>query len=312
MQVFTFILFNNIAPIFIIIYLGYLLTSKFDLDIFTLSKLNFYIFVPALVFVKVYQTDVNMEFLTAILFGIIILSLLAGIGWIISTLMNHKVSTSTALNNSIMFYNSGNFGLPLIMLVFSDTPYAGYAVSVQIMILLVQNLTTNTIGFFNAGRGQMHYSDSIKKILKMPAIYGITAAIILKFIDLDLSQFFFWPSIEYLKNGLIPIALLTLGTQLYHTKFSFKNWDVYIASLTRLIGGPILAYILINIMGIEGIMAQVLFISSSVPSAVNTALIAVEFNNEPDFASQVVMTSTILSAVTLSIVIYLSQLLFSI
>lgn len=57
-------------------------------------------------------------------------------------------------------------------------------------------------------------------------------------------------------------------------------------------------------------MAQVLFISSSVPSAVSTALIAVEFNNEPDFASQVVMTGTLMSAVTVTAVIYLSKIIF--
>ncbi|MFW6265109.1 MAG: AEC family transporter [Bacillota bacterium] len=312
MEIFTFILFNNIAPIFIIIYLGYLLTSKFDLDIFTLSKLNFYIFVPALVFVKVYETEIKLEFLTAILFGLIILALLSLLGWIIARIMDHEVSMSTALTNSIMFYNSGNFGLPLVMLVFANTAYASYAVSVQIMILVVQNLTTNTIGFFNAGRGQMHYLDSIKKILKMPAVYGITLAILIKLVNIEIDHLFFWPSIEHLQNGLISVALLTLGTQLYHTNFTFKNKDVYIASLTRLIGGPILAYLLLTIMGIDGVMAQVLFISSSVPSAVNTALIAVEFNNEPDFASQVVMTSTLLSAITLTIVIYLSQYLFAI
>lgn len=237
MQVFTFILFNNIFPIFIIISLGYLLTKKFNLDIFTLSKLNFYIFVPSLVFVKVYQTEIRTEFLTAILFGITILICLALLGWTISYLLNHKVTKANALQNSIMFYNSGNFGLPLIMLVFGNTPQASYAVSIQIMILLVQNLTTHTIGFFNAGRGQMHYLDSIKKILKMPAVYSITTAVLLKFIDFDLTQLTIWPALEYLKNGLIPVALLTLGAQLYNTEFRFKSVDIYIASLTRLLGG---------------------------------------------------------------------------
>lgn len=312
MNVFSYILFNNIAPLFIIIYLGYLLTSKFDLDIFTLSKLNFYIFVPALVFVKVYETEIQLEFFKAILFGVLILVLLYIFSWMISKIMKNKVSMSTALSNSIMFYNSGNFGLPLIMLVFSNTMYASYAVSIQIMILIVQNLTTNTIGFFNAGRGQMNYIDSIKKILKMPVIYGITLAFLIKIFGFNIDQYFFWPSIKYLESALIPIALLTLGTQLYHTKFSFKNKDVYIASFTRLIGGPILAFLLLKLMGIDGVMAQVLLISSSVPSAVNTALIAVEYNNEPDFASQTVMTSTLLSAISLTVVIYLSQYLFTV
>lgn len=310
MEIFSFILFNNIFPIFVIISLGYLLTWKFELDIFTLSKLNFYIFIPALIFVKVYETEIEAGFLKVILFSILILVLLALFGWIISYLMNHKVSKANALQNSVMFYNSGNFGLPLIMLVFNGTPHATYAVSIQIMILMVQNLMTNTIGFFNAGRGQMHYLESIKKILKMPSVYAIIGAVILKFINYDLTDFFVWPALEYMKDGLISVALLTLGTQLYNTEFRFKNPDIYVASLIRLLGGPILAYLLINIMGIEGIMARVLFISSSVPTAVNTALIAVEFKNEPDFASQVVMTSTLLSSITLMAVIYLSQILF--
>jgi malate permease and related proteins len=53
-------------------------------------------------------------------------------------------------------------------------------------------------------------------------------------------------------------------------------------------------------------------ISSSIPTAVNTALIAVERNNHPDFASMAVMTSTILSSITLVIVVYVSRLIFSI
>lgn len=312
MQVFTFILFNNISPIFIIIALGYILTKKFELDIYTLSKLNFYIFIPSLVFVKVYQTDIKIDFLKAFLFGITILICLALLGWIISYLMNHKASKANALLNSIMFYNSGNFGLPLIMLVFGSTPHVSYAVSIQIMILLIQNLATYTVGFFNAGRGQMHYLDSIKKIFEMPAIYGIAAAVLLKFVDFDFTQLPVWTALEYLKNGLIPVALLTMGAQLYNTDFKFKSMDIYAASLTRLLGGPVLAYLLINILGIEGVMAQVLFISSSVPSAVSTALIAVEFKNEPDFASQVVMTTTLMSAVTLTAVIYLSNIIFKI
>ncbi|MFW6022649.1 MAG: AEC family transporter [Halanaerobiaceae bacterium] len=312
MAIFGFILFNNILPIFILAYLGYFLASKFELDIYTLSKVYIYVFLPGLVFIQVYTTDINLEFLTALLFALLLLILLGVMGWFVSKIFNYKVSMSTALNNSIMFYNCGNFGLPLVMLIFGDTPYDSYAVSVQIMILIVQNIATFSIGFLNAGRGQMHYKDTIKKALKMPALHAVLAAVLFRYININLMDYFFWPSIEYIKDGMVPVALLTLGIQLYNTKFNLKNWDVYIASLTRLLGGPILAYILISIMGIEGVMAQVLFISSSVPSAVNTALIAVEFDNEPDFASQVVMTSTILSAVTLTGVIYFSQYLYSI
>ena len=45
------ILYSVILPVFIIIGVGWLLDRKFQLDLPTLSKLNFYVFVPALMFV---------------------------------------------------------------------------------------------------------------------------------------------------------------------------------------------------------------------------------------------------------------------
>jgi hypothetical protein len=44
------------------------------------------------------------------------------------------------------------------------------------------------------------------------------------------------------------------------------------------------------------------------PTAVNVALTSMEFDNNPEFASQAVLTSTVFSAVTLTIVIILAQL----
>ncbi|MNP05096.1 hypothetical protein D3C76_970390 [compost metagenome] len=51
-------------------------------------------------------------------------------------------------------------------------------------------------------------------------------------------------------------------------------------------------------------------ISSALPTAVNTALIAVERKNHPDFASQAVMVATLSSAVTLVLVVYISRIIF--
>jgi hypothetical protein len=309
-SIFLFILLNNIAPIFLIIYLGYILSKKFNLDIASLSKLNFYIFVPALSLVKIYQTDIDTNLLKVLLYAVVFLGVLMTVATIIARFRGYSTSMKNAFKNSIMFYNSGNFALPLVTLVFADTQYAAYAVSIQIMVLLVQTLTTNTLGFYNAGRGQMHYKETIKKVFRMPPAYAVMLGIMLKWIPYDFTQSFLWPAINYMKNGLVPVALLTLGVQLSLTKFNFRNIEVYLTSLVRLIGGPVLAYLLILFLRIDGVMAQVLLISSSVPSAVNTALIAVEFDNEPDFASQVVLTTTVLSLFTLTGVIFISKYIF--
>ena len=56
--------------------------------------------------------------------------------------------------------------------------------------------------------------------------------------------------------------------------------------------------------------SQALFIDSAMPTSVNSAVIAQEYNNHPNFAAQIVLFSTMISAITVSIVIYFSRILF--
>ncbi len=56
-------------------------------------------------------------------------------------------------------------------------------------------------------------------------------------------------------------------------------------------------------MSIEGIAAQVLIIGAGAPTAVNSVLMAVEFDGDATYASETVFTSTVFSAITVSIVV---------
>lgn len=320
MSVFLYILTHNIIPIFTLITLGYIMGKKFQLDIYTLSKINFYIYVPLFVFVNLYTTTIPFEMLKALVFATCMLVLHLILGKVLSCIFHFDQRMENAFTNSIAFYNSGNIGVPLITLVFSsmpfvingETPYLNLALTTQIMVLVVQNISTNTLGFFNAGRATLHWKDSIAKILRMPTIYAIPLALILKTLPYDLTKFPLWPAFTYAQNGLISVALITLGVQLSRTTFDFTQKKVYLSVVTRLIGGPILALFLIYLFRFEGIVAQTLMISSGVPTAVNSALIAVEYDNCPDFASQAVLLSTLLSAISLSVVIFAARMLFPI
>jgi len=318
MSVFLFILTNNILPIFTLIFVGYLIHKKFQIDILSLTKLNFYVFVPAFTFVNLYETDIPLDMIKVLSGAVILLGINMLLGTLITGLKKHDKSLKYAFKNALMFYNSGNIGIPLIILVFSSppfvvdgqTPYLTLALTAQIMVLIVQNLALNTLGFINANNANMHFKDSLFQILKMPTIYAVPLALLLKLIPYDMTGFPLWPALNYARNGLVPIALITLGVQLSRTTFKLADRDVYIAVILRLIGGPVIAFVIAKILGLEGVLGQVFFISSAVPTAVNTALIAVECDNHPDFASHVVMLSTLLSSITLVLVIYFARILF--
>jgi predicted permease len=294
------------------------LGKKFDLNIFTLSKLSFYVFIPGFIFFNLYTTDLNLNMLKVLLFCILNMITNDLLSRGVARIRKYDVGMTNAFKNSIMFNNSGNIGLSLITLIFGSAPFIingeelflGEALATGIIVLVFTNITMNTIGFYNAGSAKMKFKDSIRQIFTMPSIYAIPLALILKQVNFDITATPIWSSIEYVKDGLVPMALITLGVQLSKTKFDFKNMDVHISVFTRLIIGPILALALIYLLGFSGVIAQTLFIVYSVPTAVNTALIAVECDNNQDFASQVVVVSTVFSTITLSLAVFAARVIF--
>ncbi len=318
MSVFLFIITNNIIPIFTLVILGFMMNKKFDLNINTLSKLTFYIFVPSFTFVNLYTTKIPLEMLKVVAIMLLVTLMNMVAVFIISKLRKHEKGFKNAFTNSALFFNSGNIGIPLITLVFSGapfvvdgkTPYLETALTVQVVIMVVQNIILNTLGFINAGSSSMGWKKSLYSVFKMPIIYMAPLAFILKFVPYDMTRLVIWPALNYAKEGLIAVALITLGIQLSRTSFELGNKEVYLSTAIRLLGGPIFAFFLISLFQVRGIVAQVVLISSGLPTAVNTALIAMEYDNYPDFASQAVITTTLFSAISLVFVIYLARTIF--
>ncbi len=318
MSIFLYILSHNIIPIFALVALGFLLGKKFELHIFSLSKLLFYLFIPAFIFVNLYITELKMDMLTIFLCGLLILITNDLVARVVARIRHYDVGLTNAFKNSIMFNNSGNIGVSLITLIFTSgpfvingqTPYLHQAITAQIIILVLQNMSVNTLGFYNAGRATLSVRDSIKKMVSMPSLYVIMLALICKIMPLDLTATTLWPVLDYLKNGLVPMALVTLGVQLAKTQFNFKSMDVHLSVFIKLIVAPLLAFVYIHALGLTGIIAQTIFIAHAVPTAVNTALIAVEYDSYKDFASQAVMVSTLCSGVTLTLAIYTAAIMF--
>lgn len=318
MTIFLHILSNNILPVFILIGLGWALGKKFDIDIFTLSKLTFYLLSPSFIFYNLYVTELSFGMIKVLYFAVAYMVAADLTGRVIAKVRKFDVGMTNAFKNAIMFNNSGNIGISLITLVFGGaafvvngkTPYLHEALTAQVLILLFMNITVNTVCFFNAGRANIGLKKSIRRILGMPSIYVIPLALILGGTNVDITALPLWPALILVKDALVPIALLTLGIQLSKNECNFKDINVHIAVFTRLVLGPLLAIAGIYVFGFTGVVAQTLLISYSVPTAVNVALIAAEYDNQPRFASQQVMMSTVFSAITLTVSIYMAAVLF--
>ncbi|WP_026561453.1 AEC family transporter [Bacillus sp. J37] len=307
MDVFFLILLHVILPVFTLIGIGTFLHRKFTFDMGTLSKLNTYLLLPAVSFVNVYESKMGGDILLEILNFLAIQSLcLIMMTTVISKVFKFEDKLSSTFKNSVVLINSGNFGLPVSQLVFQHNPLGA---SIQIVVMVFQNLLTYTYGLFNSVSVGSSKLQAMKAFFKNPVIYAFFLGMLLHVTAIKVPEYI-WTPIETVSNAFLAIALITLGAQSAFLKINHLSLPLILSLIGRLVISPCLAFVFISIFQLEGITAQALFIASSFPTSRNSSLLALEYNNHPDYAAQTVLLSTIGSMITVTVVVYLSKILF--
>lgn len=301
------ILVDIILPIFVLLMVGFVIQRKISLDVQTLARLSIYFLVPGFIFVRLYETVFDGKlFLQIFAFFILFLAILFIISQLVGTLLGMDKKRKTVFSNSILFYNSGNYGIPVNDLVFKSDPLA---MSIQVIILTMQNMTIFSYGIFSLRSADLGKMRALLGYFKMPVLYAMLAGILLNVYSVPIPAFIWIPA-NYIADAMVAIALVTLGAQVAELKITKQLSAVYVSVAMRLLLAPALAYLIILLFGLHGIVAQALFISSAMPTSVNSSVIAQEYDNHPQLAAQIVLFSTLMSTLTVTIIIYVSQLLF--
>ncbi|WEK55522.1 MAG: AEC family transporter [Candidatus Cohnella colombiensis] len=308
MSIFINILMNNVMPIMIVIVIGVILHRSFKLDIRTLSKMNFFLFSPVMVFKLLNETNISaVLFGQVILFCFLFFALQYAVTEVVIRLRRYEGGKRGAVRNSVFFYNSGNYGLPINQLAFAANPYT---LSIQVIVMVMQALIPYTYGIYSVNAHKAEWRKIVLLIIKMPIIYVIPIALMLHSFEIPIPNSFSIP-IDYIADAFIGIALLTLGAQLANMEKSLNRkmlLDVGIASTLRLIVGPLLAAGIVWMMGLDPLTSAALIVSSAVPTSLSSVLLAVEYDNEQQFSSQMVLVTTIASVFTLTVIIYMLQM----
>ncbi|MEM7698884.1 MAG: AEC family transporter [Verrucomicrobiota bacterium] len=289
-------------PILLLIGLGWGLDRIFDLDLKSLVKLNIYLFVPAFILVKLSTSVLEAEIgLLVIGFTLIIILTMAALSWLTCRIQKQDLPTQASLQLSTMFYNSGNWAIPLMALAFSELGPV-----VQLFVLTTMNFSGFTLGVFLANAGNESRRGWFVPVLKQPSVYAVILALTLRGFGNPLTEVTpIWVPLEYLADGLIPLALVTLGVQLSKTRPPRPQGNLIWALVIRLIGGPATAIALTWLFQLSGEMAAILIVGAASPSAVNTALLAHEFKADSRFAAAAVLYSTLLASIVVTLLLAL-------
>ncbi|MEH7440050.1 AEC family transporter [Neobacillus drentensis] len=307
MSVLFHITLNVILPIFTLIGVGAFLHRKFQFDMKTLSKLNTFLLMPAVCFTNVYQSKIKGDTLLQILSFLVIQSLcLIIVSTGLSKMAKFESSLSATFKNSVVLFNSGNFGLPVSQFVFQHNPLG---LSIQIVVLIFQNLITYTYGLFNSVSVDKAKIQALREFFKNPVIYAFLLGLFFHVVSVRIPEYI-WAPIKNTSNAFLAIALVTLGAQCAFIKINRFSLPLVLSLIGRLILSPCIALLIILTLSLDGTIAQSLLIASSFPTSRNSSLFALEYGNHPEYAAQAVLVSTVFSILTVTTVIFSAQLLF--
>ncbi len=288
--------FSAVFPVECIVLTGFIFAKNFPVDEPTLSRLALYVLSPALLTDILYRTTISIQEAIEmfIAFGLtyILLCLIAwGIGW--------KLGFSIAVQKSLIattaLSNAGNMGLSVTLFALGEA-----GLERAVIYLISWNLIAlSTMPAILKGGGIL---PSIIFTIKLPIIWGMVVGLILNSFDVKL-PLKLDDGLHLLREATIPVSLLLMGIQIANNSFQPGTYELC-ASLMRLLGGAIAAYLVGKLMSLKILDLQVLVLESAMPSALASFLMVNEFGGDAPRTSRVVVLSTLLSFLTLPLILW--------
>ncbi|HZI79533.1 MAG TPA: AEC family transporter [Vicinamibacterales bacterium] len=295
---------SDILPIFVIAGVGFLLARHLAVQVQTLSRVTFHALAPALVFTMLTtSTLTGLEFGRMAAFYALVAASSAAMARLAAIPLRLDRASLSAFLLVVVCSNSGNYGLPVALLAFGRE-----ALTFASVYFVSSAIFSYTGGILLAASGRRSVAQALAGVARVPAVYGAVAAAIVMAFGLQVPEAVARP-MTLLSDAALPMMVLVLGMQLERTTWPERPDMVAVAALLSLVATPLAAFGIAHVVGLQGAAFQAGVLQASMPTAVVTTILALEFNVAPNFVTSVVCVTTLLSPITLTVLIaYLQRI----
>lgn len=317
---------NAVVPIVLMIALGYFLRQKgfFGSDFLKQgNKLVFKLCLPSMLFVNVYSigslADIQWDI---VLYGSAALCIIFLLGIGIALLTTQDLRRRGVVVQCAFRSNFAIIGLPLAAALGGPEAEAVAAVMSSVTVPLINILAVISLSMFVQESGKVSAKHILLDIVKNPLIQGVALGmlcLILRWAQVEIwgevvfalnrQTKFFYTVLTWLKNITTPLALLVLGGQFVFSAVKELKKEIIISTFCRLIIAPAIGITGGYFMNLWGIVScgsaeyPALVALFASPVAVSSAIMASEMKNDEQLATQLVVWTTLFSAVTIFVIV---------
>ena len=301
------LIFNQLLKMLFIMILAYICYKVKLIDQAgnrTCSNLLLMVINPCLI-ITVYQTDYDARLVR----GLLISFICAIISHVIAIALAHflvpeKNSPDYCIDRFAAIYsNCGFIGIPLVRSVLGNEGVFYLTAYMAIFNLLA----------WTHGLGLLQGKFSLRQIktgLTAPIFIATGVAVILFFLQIRLPGSLL-DSMNYVADMNTPLAMMIAGFSVAQAdlKKILTKLRIYWVCLLKLFAVPLATLVFLYFAKVDYAIAYTILIASACPTAANTTLMAIRFNKNYTYASEIFSLSTILSMVTIPIVAFIAGFL---
>jgi hypothetical protein len=247
------------------------------------NRLNMDVFVPALVFAALASKDFDLLANLPLALGGLVVVLGSGLLAIpLARALGVPINTFVP---PMMFTNSGNMGLPLMVLAFGEA-----VLPLAVVLFFVENVL-----HYSLGTWMLDHKARLLTLWKNPVIAASLAGLAVSLLELPLWQPLY-VGIKMLGDVSIPLLLFSLGVRLLDSSFKDVRLGLIGAVFCPLAGFAI-ALVAAPLLGLSGTPAAMLLVFGALPPAVLNYVFAEQYRQEPERVASIVMIGNLASLV---------------
>ena len=289
---------NVVTPVFILVVIGYFVGPRLKIDARSLSRTAYFVFIPAFVFNIISEAKIDFELALQMLSFVLVAQIaVALLGFLVGKALRQSREITAAFVLIATFGNVGNFGLPLIVFRLGETARTYATVYFVATVFISFVICVGVASWVRSGGVTAVFS-----VFKTPALIALIPALVFNIADVEVPIFLSRLS-GLLGQAMIPVMLISIGVQMGEIPKIKISFNVFAASTVRLIGGPVLAMLIVPYFGLEGLERRTGILQAAMPAAVLASIIALEYKLLPEFVTTTVLFSTLYSVLTLTVIL---------
>jgi predicted permease len=286
-----------------------------------MNKLVFHVLIPAMMFVNIYNMeDVSSLSFTYVLYGLGMTMVIFFAMLPLTACLTRERNRRGVLAQGAFRSNYSLVGLPLVLSVCGESGIPAATLMLTFATPLYNILAVFVLSYFGGGKSRPSIGKILLGICKNPLIQAVAAGFLMigiralftewdiAFRLTDITPLF--RVLNYLSDAATPLALLSLGAQFEFSAISGLSREITAGVLLRNLIVPVLgigcALLFFRFNAAQYAALVALFVT---PVAVSSAPMAQEMGGDGDLAGQLVIWTTVFSALSPFLTIYLLRVI---